>query len=136
MTTVGEDLIAFLIADTTGVNATVSGRIHQNVVPEGSAFPHIWLGRTEQEKVRTHDKTGGLNQARFDIECMGTGAGSSIELADQVKARLDEYQGAFGNSRSQAIFVEDHDDDYIPKANSADEGIHSADLDVKIWFST
>lgn len=136
MTTVGEDFIAFLVADTTGVNDTVSGRVHQNVVPQGSVFPHIWIGRTEQEKPRTNDKAGGITRARFDVECKGGGAGASIELADKVKDRIDNYQGAFGNSRAQGIFVEDHDDDYIPKGGGLDEGIHSADLDVLIWFST
>lgn len=136
MTTFAEDLKTYVVADSTGVNATISGRMHFNQLPQDSSRPHIWY-RTASDRVDlTLDKTGGLHEARYDLECIATSASVAQSLADAVKSRLHGVQATVGNSKAQGIFVEDADDSYEPQGNGADAGLHVVALDIRAFYTT
>lgn len=136
MSSAGEALKAYMVADTTGVNATVSGRIHQNTIPVVSTVPHIWFRRSSERQETAMDGGCGLYRASFDLECVGATADVALDLADIVKSRLHASKSTTGGVNIMTMLVEDHDDDYVPKAIGSDEGLHVSALDLTMWFTT
>ena len=135
MSNIAEDFKAF-VTGSTAVNGVVSGRCHYNEVPQVSMRPHIWYQRQSHEYVGALDGDSGVREVRFDVECNSTSVSEAYDLADKVKDRLNFHSGSFGNATAQGVFVEDHDDDYIPKNNDADEGVHVAAMSVAIHYTT
>ncbi len=136
MSSAGETLKAYLVADTAGVNSVVSGRVHQNTIPIVSSVPHIWFRRSSEQQVTAFSGGTGLHNARFDVECIATTADSAIDLADLVKSRLHAVKTTTGGVNILTMLVEDHDDDYAPKAIGSDEGLHVSALDLTMWYTT
>lgn len=136
MSSAGETLKAYLVADTAGVNAIVSGRVHQNSIPIVSSVPHIWFRRSSEQQVTAMDGGTGLYTARFDVECIASSVDSAINLADAVKTRLHAVKTTTGGVNVMTMLVEDHDDDYAPKSIGSDDGLHVSALDLTMWFTT
>ncbi len=133
---IGEDLRTFLTTDA-GVlaiipDATDAGKVQQNKIVQGTEPPFIYYQRSVEETVKATDGSNLTKESRFDIECISNDVDEALDLAEAVKSALDGHQGAIGNSHAQATFVADHTDDYIPKTNAADSGLHFAAIDVRI----
>ena len=135
MTTMPEDLRTF-ITGTTSVTGLVSTRVHYNHIPENSARPHVWFRVTSDNEPLTMDGVGGIHEATVDVECVAETEREAQSVADAVKPRLHGYKGTMGNVSAKAIFVDDKDDDYFPKANESDEGLHVVALGLRVWYST
>uniref|UniRef100_A0A6M3L9Y2 DUF3168 domain-containing protein n=1 Tax=viral metagenome TaxID=1070528 RepID=A0A6M3L9Y2_9ZZZZ len=135
MSSIGEDIKAYLLADITGVNAIVSGRVHQNHVPIIASMPHIWYGRSADEEVTCMDGGTGLHRCNFDVECIASSADAAIDLADAVKSRLHTSSSTTGGVNILVMFVNDHDDNYVPKGLGSDDGSHVSALDVRILYT-
>lgn len=135
MATIGENIRAAMIADSTGVEALVSGRIHQNNVPESIVHPRVWFTRAASFEEVDNDGNGGLTDSSWDIECHALTLDAAESVADAVKTLLNGHRGAFGGDTVQGIFVEDHDDDYLPKGLGEDDNnhIHVASISAQIW---
>jgi len=135
MSSVGESLRAYLIADTSGVYAVVGGRVHQNHVPIISTFPHIWFGRSGDEHLTCLDGGTGFHRAMFDVECIAGTADAADDLAILVTNRLHGTINSTGTITLHAALVEDHDDAYEPKGVGDDSGNHVSALSVRILYS-
>lgn len=135
MATIGENIRAAMIADSTGVEALVSGRIHQNNVPETLVLPRVWYTRAASFKEVDNDGIGSLTDSSWDIECQALTLDAALDVADAVKDLLNGKKGAFGDDTVQGIFVEDHDDEYLPKGLGEDDDnhIHVASISAQIW---
>lgn len=135
MATIGENIRKVLLADSTGVNAIVSGRVHQNSIPETITMPRVWYTRASSVEEVDNDGVGGLTESSWDIECHAEDLDDALNLADNVKSLLNGTKGSFGDDTVQGIFVEDHDDDYLPKGLGEDDDshIHVASISAQIW---
>lgn len=134
MATVGEDLIAYLVANS-GVNNLVGNRVHANRVPETSKYPLIWLARGGKQRDKDLEGQGGITRHLFDLECISPQLEQSLDVADAVDSTdcLAGHRGTLGSRRVQGVFVEDQDEEYVPRGNADDEGLFVAALQVTIW---
>lgn len=132
MASVGEDLIAFLIDDPTVTNL-VGRRVHANHVPQKSKYPLIWLARSGKEKDRDMDGQGGLTRHLYDLECISPDLGEAEDVADAVDDRLAGHRGTFGARTVQGVFIEDQDDEYIPRGTGGDDGLMTVAQQITIW---
>lgn len=135
MSSIGEALKTYVTASTS-VNDTIGGRMHQHFPPNVSTVPHIAYGRSGEQQELYLDGSGGLRTALFDIECVGATADAAIDLAADVKARLHGASSTAAGVTLKAVFVEDHDDDYLPKSIGDDSGKHVAALNIKLLYTT
>lgn len=147
MASLGENLRSFIVTSTgviaassnwTASTITRAGAVQQNEFMQDPPSPRIWFTRTSQVEDVDMSAVGGLVESFWDIECQSDDVNEAIAIADAVKARLNGYQGVFGTTASstsdvQGIFLTDHDDDYIPKDNAADEGTSVAALSARIF---
>lgn len=132
MASIGEDLIAFVIADSA-IATLVDQRVHQNHMPEQSSYPAVWLMRSGKEKDRDLDGQGGIVRHTFDVEALSPDMDEAEELGDALENRLAGHKGTFGARTVQGVFVDDADDDYIPRGNAGDDGISVVAQQVTIW---
>ena len=134
----GEDLRSFLVG-STGIAAASTrwsiagpGVVEQNTLRQEAPDPRIWFQRAGQETEHLLDTTEGLTSSTWDIEVHSSLDAERFTIADAIKARLDGYQGTLGStSRSAAsvvAFVEDHDDEYIPRGVASEESLYVAAL--------
>lgn len=129
-----EDLRTEIMAAST----TLGGRVHQNVVPEhqGNTFPRCWYGRASRVDDLDLDGTRGeLSESEYDVECISTNIDQAIAAADAIRTNLNGKRGTFGAMTVKGVFVEDQDDDYIPRGTGEDAGAHVSALRIRI-FST
>lgn len=131
---IGEDFRTHLLA-STGISTVVATRIHQNHMPEESAYPAIWFRRSGEEELVLLDGRCGTIRTRFDLECLSTSIDTAIDLSKTVKDALHGYRGSLtGTSGTvQGIFVEDKDDTYIPHNEGSDSGRCIVALDITLW---
>lgn len=135
MTVLPEDLKTYITASTS-ISNVIGTRCHYNQVPQSSAYPHVWIQRQSIDEELDMSGTGGLANTTFILECSSTGLSEAYSLADKVRARLHGVSGTIGNTTARGVFVADQDEDYIPRNNDADEGIHVAALSVTVWHLT
>lgn len=132
MATVTEDLIAFLTADATITNL-VGQRVHANHVPEKSTYPLVWLARSGKEKDTDLDGQGGLTRHLYDIEAIGPDLGEAEDVAQAVDDRLAGHRGTFGARTVQGVFLQDQDDEYVPRGTAGDDGLMTVAQQITIW---
>ncbi len=131
---IGEDLIQFLFEDGD-VNIIVEGQVSQNIIPQKDELPAIWFQRSGEEEPLDMGGTGGLKATTIDLECLSEDIDQVIELGSKAKTALHGKNGAFGTTTVQGVFVDDKDDDYVPKGNQSDDGIHVSAMTVKVWHT-
>lgn len=124
---VAENLIAFLL-DDEDIAELVGTRVGQDKIPQPKATPYIWLQQAGVNYETCTDAEHGEEPVDwlFDIESVSDDVDEAAELAGMVRRRLHAYRGDFGDSTVQAVLVEDHEDDYIPRNEFEDAGLHAA----------
>ena len=136
MASVGENLRTYLTTNATITaalpNASTVGAIQQNKTDENGPARRIWFRRSSREQEVFLDGCKGPEINFFDVECISDDIDEAIDLADAIKSEMNGYSGSFGAGYAQAIFVEDHSDDYLIKGIAADSGLHVAAIELKI----
>lgn len=133
MSDVATRLRAFLLSDAT-LQQYVGDRVHQAHVPETSDGDFIYFAREAMEPHRVLD-TGVIAPLvnRFSLEIISSDLDRAQAIAATVRSKLDGYRGTFGDGTTQGIFVDDHNDDYVPRAIYGDEGKHVAAFSVEVY---
>lgn len=137
MSDLSEDFRAYLLTKATItalVGTSGDARVHQNYIPEQSAFPHICFFRRQTLVERALDEQNpDPTMVGFDVECVADSQIGANALAGVVRAAIDGQRGTFGSTTVQGIFVEDHDDDYQPKVNDSDDVVPVATFQVEVY---
>lgn len=130
---VAQNLRAFLLADTT-IAGLVSSRVHQNDVPQESDPPYVWyqLAGVEYEGVTDAEPGTPPDTYLYDLEAVAGDVGAAANLGLLIRNLLAFHRGEFGDSTVQAVFVDDHQDDYIPRNDDADAGLHAATMRISV----
>ena len=134
MSQVAKDLRTFLGADATIatlVGAAPNGRIHQNHVPQDKAFPFVWYAQSGLlDGDVLAEAAGSAPYGReFDVECVSDDVDKAVDLAEAVRNRLRNFRGVIASTREvQAIFCDEHSEDYVPRGNEGDIGLHVESL--------
>ncbi len=139
MASLGEDLRTFIVG-STAVVAQFSGvakphAVEQNSYPQNPPDPRIWYRRAQEETDRYLDGTPMVSDSVWDVEVIGTGDDTVLDLVDVVRTALDGHSGTVGTRTVQGIFCEDHADEYIPRGVGDEEGFTVAALRLRV-FST
>lgn len=129
------DLTTYLRA-STAVTAIAGTRIHHNIVPQDASRPYVWLRRVAENEELTMDGVGELVETDFDVECWAEDNSTVDSLANAVKGRLHGVRGTVSTATVGGIFVQSKDDDYTPRGNYSDDGMHVVALGVKIWHDS
>ncbi len=133
MSDVATRLRSFLLSDAA-ITREVGDRVHQAHVPESSEGDYVYFQRSTIEPLRTLDASNiDPLYTSFDVEIISRDLEQCQFIASIVRAKLDCYRGAFDDATVKGIFVEDHNDDYIPRGTYADEGVHVAAMSVQIY---
>ena len=117
------------------VNQYIDDRIHYARVPQNRTLPHIWFIRSGENTPLSLDGQGGTHETRFDLECISDDLVEAMNVSRATKNFLHGYRGVLGDGTVQGIFVEDKDDNYIPKSIGSDEGFHVSALTVTTWHN-
>jgi hypothetical protein len=139
MASLGEDIRSAIVG-STAILAEFAGAAkphacEQNTYPENPPDPRIYFRRAREETDRFLNGDPMTTESEWDVECIGTGDDTVLDLAAVVKSTFDGHSGTFGARTVQAVFVEDHDDDYIPRGVGSEDGFTVAALRLRI-FST
>jgi hypothetical protein len=137
MADIATRLRTFLLG-SDAITSIVGQRVHQSHVPhldpDKPVPAYIWFGRTTTRDER--QLAGAAGEAEFStmfsLECFSEDLDEAQRLGAAVKSRLNNYQGAFGDSTVQGIFVEDQNDDYIPRSIPADVGAELTAFSVEV----
>jgi hypothetical protein len=132
MANCASDFRAFLLAQSALATA-VSNHVHVSIVPQETAVPYIWIGRssTSHERILNQPQGEQPFEERWDLEVWGT-IGDVQDIAELVRD-LDCAKGTFGDGTVQLVQVETHSDDYVPKGVYSDEGFDVAAFQLIIY---
>jgi len=140
MASIGEDLRTHIVNSTACqalfTSIAADGCVEQNTIRQQAPSPRIWYQRGSSEEPVDCAGVGGLVESTWDIECHSDDLDQALDLADAVKRRLNGHFGSFGTGRVMGVFVEDHDDDYIPAGVGSEEGLYVAAISARIIFAT
>lgn len=106
--------------------------VEEAKVSEFQGQTRVWFQRSGEKTERHLDGSAGLTTTEFDVEVHSTDISTSQDLADALKAGLDAYYGTMGAQAVDGIFVEDHDDNYVPKGLMGDAGFFVPALKVTV----
>jgi hypothetical protein len=128
-----QDFRAMLL-EQPQITDLVGTRIHVGAVPEEIEPPYLWLQRAGVSHERVIDQRQGEEpfEQRWDLECVVADPADLEPLANAVQ-RLDCLRGKFGDATIQGLFVEDQQDDYVPKGVYSDEGLDVAAFAVTVY---
>lgn len=103
-------------------DATVAGlvadRIHYQVIPQSSAYPHVWFNRTGDDGEKTLDGQRGLATEYFAVEVISeTSVGP---IVDAVAAVINAIEGPVGNGVVQLVEINNMSDDYAFRSADGD----------------
>ena len=132
MASLGENLRTFLLDDLS-IYDLVAGRVHQNHMPQESAFPAIWFARQAEDRIGAYDGDAGVGRTDFALECLSTSIDTAGTLSKAVFDRLNFYRGDFADTTVQGVFVTDQDDNYQLRNDLSDFGVEISALRVSIW---
>jgi hypothetical protein len=144
MATLGADLRTFLTGSTgiaavwpsTGKGLSAPHVVEQNTFPQSAPDPRIYFQRQSEEQDLDMSGEDAVTDSRWDVEVIGSDDPTVVSIVDAVKSRLHGHRGAFGSRTVLAVFVEDHDDDYLVRGlASEDEAVSVAALQVQILTS-
>ena len=84
-------------------------------MPQGVTFPAIRYQRIATQRIRgLASGRVGVSQADVQIDCLGENYSDCKTLADEVRAILDEYTGAWGTLTCRLCVLETENDlEYI-----------------------
>jgi hypothetical protein len=128
---VATELRQFMI-DQSGITI---GQICQGFIPESNkrANGFIYFNRSGTEQLRTFERdANGPYYNFFDVEIYHEDIETVEAVADAIQD-LDCYTGDFGAGHTQAFFVENQTDDYVPQVEFTDEErLESSFLSIEI----
>ena len=132
---IGEDFRTALIS-STAIDAIISGSSGIGLIAQGHTAedvdpPRIWFERASSDEELDVGGTGGIVDTHFNVECISEDVDECQDLADAVKGFLHGKIGLLGTIHAQFVFVTDHDDDYVPRADT-DQGLFIGALDVHV----
>jgi hypothetical protein len=141
MATIGEDIRAHLIGSTVMAgplpNYLQRHVIEQNTMAETPPSKRIWYRRAGQNDDLAMSKESGVVTSEWDLEIFAPNDTDVCAIADVVKTRLDGLQGTMGGRSVMGAFVDDHDDDYLPRGVADEtEAINMAALRITIFTTS
>ena len=81
-------------------------------LPQGVTFPCIRYQRVVTNRVQSLDGTVGVTDALIQVDCMAESYSEAKTLADEVRAILHGYTGAFGTLIARMIHLQYESEDY------------------------
>ena len=130
MASLGVDFRSFILAQSA-LTAYIGTRCYQNEVTQDGAdvSDYIWFERASIEREQVLNAATGVTPFReqLNIECVSINIDSTMAMADALR-KLDGSRGTFGSGDVVAVFIDEHSDDYIPRADASDTGRHVASL--------
>jgi hypothetical protein len=100
--------------------------------------PRIWYQRSEESDEVDLGGTGGICESSWDLEVIDDNLATPQRIAKVARRFLNGKRGTMGSTAFsvQGIFVEDHNDDYIPRGVGADSGEYVAALRLRIFHTS
>ena len=133
MTTLDENLITFVKADTS-IQAKIGDRMFHGHIPQGTAFPRIYITRSGTVIDGALDDAAGSdpNRETFTLEIQARDERDAETLRGLVVDRLNCYRGALGDTTVQGIFAADFASAHVPEGTGTDTGIWTVSGPVEV----
>jgi hypothetical protein len=123
-----------IAAEFTGIAAPYA--VIQGWEPQEDTLPRMHFARSSFSEEVDLNAEGGLTEQQFDLEVISDDLDEAQDIAHATRKFLNGKRGTFGTQTVQGVFVEDHNDDYIPKGVASEEAYHVAALAVTIWHAS
>lgn len=129
----GSDLRAFLLNQSLFAGSSGTGRIQVNVNDQEAATPRVYIQQSSYtDDDMLYSGADGMPNTSFDVEVIDEDITDCLSISQTIRKALKGYHGAFGSTWALGVFVEDHDDNYIPKGIDTDENFNVSALSVTI----
>ncbi len=102
---VGQDLYTWLAAEGS-ITALVSTRIYPQVLPQGTTVPALAYEAEAANSVRTLGNDSSSNQAELSVRVWSDRMLEAWDIADTIRAALDEFSGVFGAATADIVQFE------------------------------
>lgn len=124
MADIAQNLITYLLTNSSISTAVGGNRICQTHVPQEFTGDCIWFGRNDVADNDCLDAQAGDDpfEHYFDLECISATEDGALALAALVKGRFP-YRGTMGTQNVQGAFCEGQEDDYESRAIDSDSGL-------------
>ena len=125
-----------LLTGTSAVSTICGAKVHQGTVPESDVaeLPYLWMGRSSRKLDRVLSEAQGAasDEEWFDVEAISDDLDEAQRLADAVRT-LDNFRGTMGTQTIKGLFLNDQDDNYVPRGTLGETELHVAALAVQIF---
>lgn len=131
--TFGTDMRSWLQGLAVSAEHDPGARFHENTVPPGYAGPYVWFQRRTRSDELTFDMQPGQIPFEIfvDLEAIARGP-EALALAAEIAQQSHGYRGPFGDGTVQAVFCEDHGDDYTPRGLMAEQALQYGALELRV----
>lgn len=142
MATLGQDFRAFIVGSTsiaaasTAWTITKPGVVELDKIGEQPPRPRVWMQRRRENEELDLSGNGGLVESTWDLEIISTDHSDRYSITNAIKRRLNGHEGTMGTRTVQGIFVEDHDDDYLPRGLAGEDAFYLSALSATIWAAS
>ncbi len=115
-----EEALYSYLSTYAGLAALVGTRIYPLVLPQNPTLPAITYQKVSRAGERAMSSPSPrVTRSRFQFSCWGTTYGSVKDVAAQLKAALQDYQGLMGGTGGVTVLdadVANEQDIYEPEA--------------------
>ncbi len=128
------------IIDYIQTSADVGALHIGEVIPQGVAYPYIWLMRSGEVINDELCQPASVQAVTVDVEVVSDDIAEAREITSELKKHLRLYEihevefvNDDGDDQTiHAIDVDDHDDNYIPKSVASDEELHVSAVQLTV----
>jgi hypothetical protein len=130
------DLATYLIDDATETYAVAATRVYPTRKPpkalSPATYPMVTFFKVSGRVVHTHDAVDGLRMPTFQFNCWGRTYKDAHTLAEAVKADLDNFADAMGDTDHAVFLLEDEADISDPSLGVDTDNPHGVRLDFRV----
>jgi hypothetical protein len=135
MTTLEENLKAFIQADGTPIAALVGNRVYYNHVDKTPPLtPYIFFAQRDDGDELCLDDAHGEDPFRyfFDFEYIDRDPFKAKQGSIALRRRLNKHTGTLGDQTIQFMDCTSQEDNYETKGTNGNSGLHSAAFIVEV----
>jgi hypothetical protein len=102
-------IVRDILADDSGITASVAGRIWPVELPQETGLPAIVLHMVDEHDGRHLGGSDRYPLARVIVDCLGDSYADADGLCDAVKAALIDFAGSVGSATVSDVAHDDLD---------------------------
>ncbi len=116
------------------VAGLIVARMYPLVVPQNADKPYIAYARISTQRTRVMSGYSGPTVVAFRLTCWSLNYDTSVDLANKVRAVIDNAKGTWGDITIQRCFVTDESDELNPPPGLFEQNAFGRNLDIEMVY--